>query len=95
MMAAEPGVRGVEWPLRAERERMDSVTGGWNIQENQLQIEQVVNTFIQSTSDVLPVMEGARPVRCSALISVRNAAKPRSSINNHDNRPDKRLCVNW
>lgn len=27
-MAAEPGVRGVEWPLRAERERIDSVTGG-------------------------------------------------------------------
>lgn len=25
--AVEPGVRGVEWPLRAERERMDSVTG--------------------------------------------------------------------
>lgn len=28
MMAVEPGVRGVEWPLRAERERTDSVTGG-------------------------------------------------------------------
>lgn len=27
MMAVEPGVRGVEWPLRAERERTDSVTG--------------------------------------------------------------------
>lgn len=28
MMAVEPGVRGVEWPLRAERERTDSVAGG-------------------------------------------------------------------
>lgn len=27
MIAVEPGVRGVEWPLRAERERTDSVTG--------------------------------------------------------------------
>lgn len=27
-MAVEPGVRGVEWPLRAERERTDSTTGG-------------------------------------------------------------------
>lgn len=25
-MAVEPGVRGVEWPLRAERERTVSVT---------------------------------------------------------------------
>lgn len=31
MMAVEPGVRGVECPLRAERERTDSVTGGRNI----------------------------------------------------------------
>lgn len=36
MMAAEPGVRGVEWPLRAERERMDSVTERRNIEESQL-----------------------------------------------------------
>lgn len=28
MMAVDPGVRGVEWPLRAERERTDSATGG-------------------------------------------------------------------
>lgn len=28
MMAVEPEVRGVEWPLRAERERTDSVIGG-------------------------------------------------------------------
>lgn len=28
MMAVEPGVRGVEWPLRAERERIDSATDG-------------------------------------------------------------------
>lgn len=28
MMAVEPGVRGVEWPLRAERERTVSVTNG-------------------------------------------------------------------
>lgn len=28
MMAVEPGVRGVEWPLRAERERTVSVTDG-------------------------------------------------------------------
>lgn len=26
MIAVEPGVRGVECPLRAERERIDSVT---------------------------------------------------------------------
>lgn len=28
MMAVDPGVRGVEWPLRAERERTVSVTRG-------------------------------------------------------------------
>lgn len=28
MMAVDPGVRGVEWPLRAERERTFSVTRG-------------------------------------------------------------------
>lgn len=28
MMPVEPGVRGVECPLRAERERADSVAGG-------------------------------------------------------------------
>lgn len=59
------------------------------------QIEHIVNTFIQSRNDVLPVMEGARPVLCSALISVRNAAKPRNFKNNHDNSPDKCLRVNW
>lgn len=31
MMAVEVGVRGVEWPLRAERERIDSVTDARNI----------------------------------------------------------------
>lgn len=51
-MAVEPGVRGVEWPLRAERERTDSVT----------------------------VMLGARPVLCSALISVRNDVGLRGAV---------------
>lgn len=27
-MAVEPGVRGVEWPLRADRERTESVIDG-------------------------------------------------------------------
>lgn len=42
MMAVEAGVRGVEWPLRAERERTDSVTDGRNIR---MRAEKGVNYF--------------------------------------------------
>lgn len=38
MIAVEPGVRGVEWPLRAERERTVSVTSGEEHRDDGLEL---------------------------------------------------------
>lgn len=39
-----------------------------------------MNTLTQYKNDVVPVMEGARPVLCSALISVRMAEKKKYNL---------------